>query len=108
MNMGALALELSHEGRQSEAERLFEEELQTASKTKRTGLISMAWYDSGCGSAIAGRHDVAFTYLQRAVDIGHQAVEDIASDPDLKSLHSDPRFETLLARARNRAASANP
>ena len=104
MNIGALALELSHEKRYAEAEKLFRERLEAATNTHRPDLISAAWYDFACGSAIAGHRAEAFAYLRQAIDLGQQAPDDIASDADLTSLHGDPRFEALLTRAKEHLA----
>ena len=106
LNIGALALELSHEKRYGEAEKLFRERIEAATNTHRPDLISGAWYDFACGSAIAGHRAEAFAYLRQAIDLGQQAPDDIASDADLKSLHGDPRFEALLTRAKERFAIA--
>ena len=108
LNLGALALDLSHEQRHRDAETLFREEIEIAASSKRTESISAAWYDFACGMALAGRRNEALLYLQRAIDEGHQAPEDIVADADLKSLHGDPRFEVLLTRARNSLASTRP
>src|SRR5215472_5240604 len=108
LNLGALALDLSHEQRHRDAETMFREEIETATSSKRTESISAAWYDFACGMALAGHRNEALLYLQRAIDEGHQAPEDIVADADLKSLHGDPRFEVLLTRARNSLASPRP
>jgi hypothetical protein len=92
----------SHEQRHRNAETLLHEEVQVATSSKRSESISAPWYDFACGMALAGRRGEAFLYLQRAIDEGHQAPEDIAADDDLKSLHGDPCFEVLLTRARSR------
>jgi hypothetical protein len=55
-------------------------------------------------SAKAGRHDKALEYLGHAVDNGYPVPEWITSDPDLTSLHGDPRFDALVAKARQTAA----
>jgi hypothetical protein len=55
-------------------------------------------------SAKAGRHDKALEYLGHAVDSGFGRPKWIASDPDLKLLHGDPRFDALVAKARQTAA----
>jgi pentatricopeptide repeat protein len=55
-------------------------------------------------SAKAGRHDKALEYLSHVVDSGFRPSEWIAADPDLKSLHGDPRFDALVAKARQTAA----
>jgi tetratricopeptide repeat protein len=67
-----------------------------------------AIYNVACIAALQGRSDEAFTLLREAVEHGLSPGEDlrIASDPDLKALHGDPRFETLVADARKRAAAA--
>jgi len=104
LNIGALALELSHEKRYDDAEKLFREEIEGANNTHRPGLISAAWYDSACGSAIAGHRAQALAFLRQAIDLGQPSPDDIASDSDLKSLHGDPRFEALVMRAKDRAA----
>jgi hypothetical protein len=52
-------------------------------------------------SAKAGRHDQALECLDKAVDSGYRLADWIAGDPDLKSLHGDPWFEAILAKARN-------
>jgi non-specific serine/threonine protein kinase/serine/threonine-protein kinase len=106
INIGALALELSREQHYREAEELFREEIRTATKTKRQDLIGTGWYDFACGATIAGRQREAFEYLRQAIDLGGQSPDDIVSDPDLKPLHGDPRFEALVTRARNRTLTA--
>jgi hypothetical protein len=47
--------------------------------------------------------------LREAID-GLDPVTDraMATDPGLKSLHKDPRFEALVSYARQRAATPNP
>jgi serine/threonine protein kinase/tetratricopeptide (TPR) repeat protein len=54
-----------------------------------------------------GKRDEAFQMLTDAVDHGFSAADDLslASDPEFKMLHADPRFEILIAHARQRAAS---
>jgi non-specific serine/threonine protein kinase/serine/threonine-protein kinase len=95
-----VALDLSHEGRYGDAENLFQEAIQSATKANSPGILAMAWYNFACGAAIAGRHDEALRYLDNAMRNGYKAFDATASDPDLKSLHGDPRFDGLLAKAR--------
>ena len=45
----------------------------------------------------------ATSELRQAVDHGFRDLELIAGDPDLKSLHGDPRFQALVAQARQPA-----
>jgi hypothetical protein len=55
-----------------------------------------------CGAAIAGHRDAALVYLREAIDLGYNDAEGIA-DRDLKSLHGAPRFQALVAKARQNA-----
>jgi serine/threonine protein kinase len=98
--MANVATELSHEGRYGEGEKMFREAIQAASKTNQAGVIDTLWYYFGCMAATAGRRDDAFSYLGQAIDHGFRNPEQIQSDDDLKSLHGDPRFEALVAKAR--------
>ena len=43
-----------------------------------------------------GMIDPAFDALQKAVDLGYDWIDHMASDPDLKSLRRDPRFARLV------------
>ncbi len=103
------AIDLSYEGRYGEAEKLLRELVQTASKANQpdqSGLLSQAWYAFACAAAVAGHRDDALDYLSRSIDYGgRQTPGWIATDPDLKSLHGDPRFEALLAKARQNATA---
>jgi serine/threonine protein kinase len=58
--------------------------------------------------ALAGKRDEALSLLRDAVDDGLSPAIDlyIEKDPDLKSLHGDPRFDALVAHAKERAAAA--
>jgi predicted esterase len=53
-------------------------------------------YNLACSEAHIGRKDKAFEHLQRAIAAGYNHREAIENDPDLKSLHDDPRFAELL------------
>jgi hypothetical protein len=46
--------------------------------------------------------------LRQAVDHGLPSIDALAmeNEPDLKSLHGDPRFDALVAHAKERAAAA--
>lgn len=94
-----LAVTLSYEGRYGEAERLFREAVQTARKTNEAIAIAGAWYDFACGAAVAGHHDEALVYLRQAIEHGYTNPDAIAADRGLISLHGDPRFDALVARA---------
>ena len=64
-------------------------------------------YNLACLAVRRGRHDEAFSYLREAMAHGLSPAQaiGIATDPDLKSLHGDPRFEAIVDDA-NRHATA--
>lgn len=101
------AIFVSLEGHYSRAEKLFREAIDIAGKTNEPSELAIAWYSFACGAALAGRHNEALEYLAHAVDDGFAASGWMDSDSELKSLHNDPRFDALAAKARQNA-SAQP
>jgi eukaryotic-like serine/threonine-protein kinase len=99
-----LAAVLTAEGHYQDAESLYREAIRTETKANVESQLAGSWYGLACMSAKAGRHDKALECLSHAVDNGFGKPEWIASDPDLKSLHGDPRFDALVAKARQTAA----
>jgi non-specific serine/threonine protein kinase/serine/threonine-protein kinase len=99
-NLGAI---LSHEGRRDEAERLFRETLRTVRNENGKAASAGAWYGLARTEAFAGRREEAIGYLRNAFEHGYTDLDAVAVDPDLKSLHGDPRFEALIAKARQAA-----
>ena len=99
-----LANVLAAEGHYQDAERLYWRLIRTATKTNAGAQLGLSWYDLASMSAKAGLHDKALEYLGHAVDSGFGRPEWIAGDPDLKSIHGDPRFNALIAKARQTAA----
>jgi len=63
-------------------------------------------YNVACLYALEGRHDEAITCLTECVRLGFWNSPWIARDPDLASLHGDPRFEDLIASLLAPGASA--
>jgi len=53
-------------------------------------------YNSACIFAVQGEREQALDALEKAVDLGFGLRDWLANDPDLASLHGDPRFEALL------------
>jgi len=53
-------------------------------------------YNCACSYALVGQKDEAFTMLRRAIQMGYRDFDHLKKDADLKSLHHDPRFETLM------------
>lgn len=58
----------------------------------------VAWYNLACTYARWGRIDEAFEHLEASVKRGFTDATHIREDPDLTSLHDDPRFGALLER----------
>lgn len=50
-------------------------------------------YDAACCLALAGRVDGAFVRLENAVALGFRDAGHLTGDPDLGSLHDDPRWK---------------
>src|SRR5947208_5561387 len=61
-----------------------------------------------CVAAHEGKRDEAFSLLREAIDHGIPPSLDlgIENDSDLQSLHGDPRFDAIVAHAKERAAAA--
>lgn len=62
-------------------------------------------YNLACKHALAGERDAAFEWLDKAIAVGFFSVDTMEKDPDLASLHGDPRWRGVVDRAR---AQANP
>lgn len=60
-------------------------------------LPAIGRYNIACCHAVLGHTDDAFDALKRAVAAGFGQFELMATDPDLKSLRKDPRFQKLLS-----------
>ena len=99
-DLESLGVVLAHEGRYAEAEKLFREATQGADKATE----GSAWYNFACAAAIAGRRGDALDYLSKALEKGCADMKNMDADEDLKSLRGDPRFATLLAKARQGSA----
>jgi hypothetical protein len=94
------ALGLSREGHYADSEKMFRDVIETAGKTDQPATVAEAWYNFACAEAARGRPDQAFTDLSHAIEDGLISPGEISGDPELKSLHSDPRFDVLVAKAR--------
>ena len=94
------ALNLSREGRYADSEKMFRDVIETAEKTDQPATVAEAWYYFACAGAARGRPDEAFADLNHAIENGLISPGELSADPELKSLHNDPRFEALVAKAR--------
>jgi len=106
-SLECLAAAITREGRYDDAKKLFREDIERMGKSNENGQVYVSWYNFACAAAIAGRHEEAIEYLRQAIDHGFAFPEQMDADPDLKSLHRDPRFEALVAKARQ-SANAQP
>jgi len=99
MGLGRIYME---EHRFAEAEKTFQE---TFSRSRRSMGESHpytlnALYNLACKSALEAKRDEALARLRVAIDHGYAADQWMQQDEDLQSLHGDPRFDALVARAR--------
>jgi predicted esterase/Tfp pilus assembly protein PilF len=53
-------------------------------------------YNLGCLYALTGEQDKAYEYLEKAIEHGFRDREHFAADPDLRSLHDQERYKSLL------------
>jgi pentatricopeptide repeat protein len=108
--MGNLADVLANEGRYAEAEKLQRKTLDILRRVlgPEHPETASCTYNVACVLARAGNRDEALSLLREAVDHGLRPGVDLAigNDPDLKSLHGDPRFEALVAHAKERGGAA--
>ncbi len=108
--MASLSGTLRSMGRYAEAEKLARETLDIQRRVlgPEHPLTALSAYHLARAVARQGRRDEAFSLLQNAVDHGLSPSDDltIEKDPDLQSLHGDPRFTALVAHAKEKAAAA--
>jgi eukaryotic-like serine/threonine-protein kinase len=110
ISMGNLAEELIHDGHDSEAETLLRQalEIQRRLYGPEHPLTARSTFNLAVIAAHERHLDSAFSLLRDAVDHGLAADLDlyVEEDPDLKSLHGDPRFPAIVADAKQRAAAS--
>jgi len=109
-SMRNLANDFAGEGRYAEAEKLQRETMNIDRRVlgPEHPLTALSTYNIGCILAGKGNRDDAFPLLREAVDHGLSPGYDLAieKDPNLQSLHGDPRFAALVAYTKERAAAA--
>jgi tetratricopeptide (TPR) repeat protein len=105
-----LAVVFRKQGRYAEAEKLTRATLESQRKLYGEAHPSCAFsvYNLAAIAAAQGKRDEALALLQNALsdNLAPQVIAGIPSDPDLKPLHGDPRFDRLLEEARKRAEAA--
>ena len=65
-------------------------------------------YNIACGLALLNQADSAMSYLNRAVATDYLAPEFVASDPDLRNLHSMPAYSALIDSLRSVQLQIDP
>jgi len=101
--LASLAATLFIEGKDTEARKIYSDRIEAIRKQPGQPGLGGAYYDFACGAALAGHRDEAFELLRHAIDSGYLDLENTQSDRDLQSLHSDPRFDALLAEMKTKA-----
>jgi serine/threonine protein kinase len=93
--------------RYQEGEKLFRELLAIGRRTygENDSYVNNTIYNLACVAARQGRREDAFAQLRQAVDHGFRNHTAMASDEDLASIQSDPRFAAILADTRSPAAA---
>ena len=109
-SMDVMAGILGHLHRYTEAEKLLRQIRDSERRIEGPDSMMAAstTYDLACLAALKGAHDEALSLLSEAVDHGLApgTALNMKTDPDLQSLHSDPRFDAIVANAKERAAAA--
>ena len=106
--MRTLAINVFNEGRYAEGEKLLRETMGIQRRVEGAEKpdVAESVYDLGCMAAREGHRDEAYSLLEEADKIAPGIFGDMEADADLQSLHGDPRFAALVARAKERAAAA--
>ena len=111
-SMVNLATSLRLEGHCSEAEKMGKEALQVRRRVlgQEHPDVALAAYNLAIVEECQGKRAEALTLLREAVDHGLSAANSLGmeKDTDLRSLHGDPRFNSLVAYAKQHAADKKP
>src|SRR5216684_1023813 len=108
-SMDNLAVVLSREGRNAEAEKLEREALDISRRVlgAEHPQTAASIYNLGVIAANKGNRTEGLSLWREALDHGLLLIRALGmeNDPDLKSLHGDPRFDALVVYAKQRAAA---
>jgi tetratricopeptide (TPR) repeat protein len=88
---------LAYTHRYAEASKLFRDVIEKQKTSTGKGDHFSVWYSFACVAETANRPDDALQYLQEAVNRGYKNADGLMADDDLKKLHSNPRFQQLVA-----------
>ena len=110
LTMVSLATSLLHEGQYSEAKTLLENALASQRRTLGPDHrdVGASLYELAILEAHQGKDNEALSLIRESIDHGLSPddKQHLETDPDLRSLHSDPRFTAFLAETKGRAAVA--
>jgi eukaryotic-like serine/threonine-protein kinase len=104
--MRQLGIALAHTHRYAEASKLFRGVIATETDSSGKGNPWSASYDFACVAMAANQPDDALQYLQEAVNRGYKDADGLMADDDLKKLHSNPKFQQLVADIKHPPARA--
>jgi tetratricopeptide (TPR) repeat protein len=108
MSMANQADTLYLMGKYSEAKQLLQQTLEIQRRVfdPNHPETARSLYNLGCLAARDSKRDDAFSLLGQAIDhLSPRTVPQVDNDLDLNSLHGDPRFAKLVARAKQRVVS---
>jgi len=105
---GGLAFTLARQQRYKEAEQLYGENraIQQRVLGPDDGSTARSTYNLACLAALQGHSQRALSLLSEAIGHGLEPRIELAieNDDDLKPLRGDPRFKSLIAQAKKKAA----
>jgi tetratricopeptide (TPR) repeat protein len=103
----SLAIAIAKQRRYQEAEGIYQETLVVMRRVFGPDHPTTATsiYNIACLEAVQGHHDKALSLLNDALDHGLSGniAMGIENDEDLESLRGNPRFATLISRAKKNA-----
>jgi len=105
-SMRELGIALAHTHRYAEATKLFHNVIENENDSSGKGYPWSVWYDFAFVAVAANQPDDALQYLQEAVNRGYKDADGLMADEDLKKLHSNPKFQQLVADIKHPPASA--
>ncbi len=59
-------------------------------------LGRIEYYDAACAAALAGQHELAFIWLDKAIEKNWWNIDHLKNDTDLKPLHDRPEWSIML------------
>jgi eukaryotic-like serine/threonine-protein kinase len=101
-----LGTAMAQTNRYDEAAKLFQDVVGKDNNSGGQGNHFGVWYAFACVAAAANRPDESIQYLREAIHRGYKDADGMAADDDLKNLHGNARFESLITELRGPSATA--